>query len=104
MRKRCFAAARGTGNDIEREFGKPTTDDFIKARNAGRQFVDYHFIFCGHAYLPFSELRSSKVASGHALRNRLNVKASPRNVRSRPRMLAMRIAPSSPGGSSPDCW
>src|ERR1700679_2939574 len=65
-------------DDVKRKFGETTAHNLVKARNPGRQFVDRHSTLCAHAFLPFSELQSSRAAPGHVSRSRLAVKPLPR--------------------------
>ena len=100
--QRGLPASRGARDNVEREFGEAAAHDFVEARNSSGEFVDLYFVLGAHAFLPCIELRSSKASPGHSFRSRLNVKASPRKIRSRPSKRAMRTIPPSPAGNSPD--
>ena len=63
--QRGLAASRGARDDIKRKCRETTAQDFIEARDPGRQFVYSHLIRCAQTFLSFSKTRSCKSASGH---------------------------------------
>ena len=44
MRQRGLTASGSAGDDVERVLGQTAAEDFIKARNAGRQLLNLHSI------------------------------------------------------------
>jgi len=64
VRQRGLAASRGA-RVILKEIPADAAQDFIKAPDPGRQFVDFHFSLLCSSFPSFSETRPLKAASGH---------------------------------------
>ena len=73
MGERGLAAARGAGDQIEREFGQTAAQDFVQPRNAGGQSMDDDFVFHGVG----SDAGGSLNGRSHRERNNRSVSEGP---------------------------
>jgi hypothetical protein len=60
VRQRGLAASRGARDDIKRKFRETAAQDFIKARDPGRQLIYFHLICCAQAFLSPSRKRDRR--------------------------------------------